>query len=214
MSERIRFHFDPICPWCYITSGWVHRLVALGEVEADWAVFSLEIANEADPALRESKGHTRSAQALRTVIALRDAEGPLAVGRFYEALGRRVHEGGEPLEETETVAAALDEVGFDPGLAEKSMLDDATWEAVEAEHRALVDRTRSFGVPTIVLDGGDGPAIFGPVISEVPSDADAVELWRHVSWLTRYGNFSELKRDRTADPDLESVRRFRREQAA
>lgn len=62
-------------------------------------------------------------------------------------------------------------------------------------------------MPTIILDGGDGPAIFGPVVSEVPSDEEAVELWRHVSWLVRYGSFAEVKRDRLAAPALESVRR-------
>ena len=43
-----------------------------------------------------------------------------------------------------------------------------------AEHDALIARTGSFGVPTIVLDAGEGPAIFGPVISELPDDDDAV----------------------------------------
>jgi hypothetical protein len=57
-------------------------------------------------------------------------------------------------------------------------------------------------VPTIVLEGGEGLAIFGPVISELPSDDDGVELWKHVSWLARYENFSELKRDRTIKNDL------------
>ena len=63
-------------------------------------------------------------------------------------------------------------------------------------------------MPTIQLDGGAGPAIFGPVINEVPDDDDAVELWEHVSWLTRHGNFAELKRDRVAASDLASVRRW------
>jgi hypothetical protein len=72
-----------------------------------------------------------------------------------------------------------------------------------------VDDTRSFGVPTLVLDGGDGPAIFGPVITEPPtSDSDAVELLRHVVWLARYPGFAELKRERDALPDLESVRQW------
>ena len=76
-----------------------------------------------------------------------------------------------------------------------------------ADQRALMERTRSFGVPTIALDG-DGAAIFGPVISRVPtSDEEAVELFRHVVWLVRYENFSELKRERTEPPDLEAVRR-------
>ena len=87
------------------------------------------------------------------------------------------------------------------------------------EHQALVRDTRSFGVPTIRLDGGYGAAIFGPVISNPPaSDEEAVDLWTHVSWLARYENFSELKRDRTIDPDLNywrsAVARRRAEEAA
>jgi predicted DsbA family dithiol-disulfide isomerase len=207
VPERIRFHFDPLCPWCYVTARWVHRLVELEAVEADWAVFSLELANAADEETRVAKGHARSERALRTVIAVRQAEGSNAVGRFYAALGRRVHELGEPVDAPETIEGALAEASLDPLLQQKAADDDAMWEAVEAEHRALVERTRSFGVPTIVLDGGEGPAIFGPVISEVPDDEDAVELFRHVAWLTRHEAFSELKRDRTALPDLESIRR-------
>ncbi|CAN5818380.1 hypothetical protein BH23ACT1_BH23ACT1_07770 [soil metagenome] len=34
------------------------------------------------------------------------------------------------------------------------------------------------------------------------ADRVAEELWRHVSWLARYENFSELKRDRTLALDL------------
>jgi predicted DsbA family dithiol-disulfide isomerase len=209
MTEHLRFHFDPICPWCYVTSKWVHRLVELGEVEADWAVFSLEIVNADDEALRQRKSHHRSEQALRTVIAVREQEGSAAVGRFYAALGARVHDQGAALDDEQTIADALDDVGLDPALSAKAMLDDDTWRKVEAEHRELVRTTRSFGVPTIVLDGGQGPAIFGPVISEVPSDEDAVALLHHVAWLARFDSFSELKRDRTVDPDLESVRRAR-----
>jgi hypothetical protein len=70
-------------------------------------------------------------------------------------------------------------------------------------------------VPTIRLDGGTGPAIFGPVISNPPgSDAEATELWGHVAWLVRYDNFSELKRDRTIDPDLAYWRTARARRAA
>ena len=104
---------------------------------------------------------------------------------------------------------ALDDAGLDPGLADRAAADPAYVERVAAEHRELVDDTRSFGVPTLVLDGGDGPAIFGPVITEPPtSDSDAVELLRHVVWLARYPGFAELKRERDALPDLESVRQW------
>jgi protein-disulfide isomerase-like protein with CxxC motif len=204
-AEPVRFHFDPICPWCYQTLRWIRRLAELGVVEVDWAVFSLAMANAGNLETR-AKRHDRSERALRTVVAVREQHGREAVGEFYAQLGRRVHERGEPLDEPATIEAALVDAGLDPELCEKAMSDDGTQHAVEAEHQALVERTRSFGVPTLVLDGGEGPAMFGPVISTMPSDDDAVELWRHTSWLIRYQAFAELKRDRTDITDLESVR--------
>lgn len=207
MTDSVRFHFDPLCPWCYQTSRWVQRLAELGEITVDWAVFSLEIVN-AGSAESAQKGHARSEPGLRTVIAVRDAEGADAVGRFYAALGAAVHQRGEAVDDHATIARALTEANLAPELLDKALADDSTWIAVQDEHRALVDGTRSFGVPTIVLDGGDGPAVFGPVISDPPDgDADAVELWHHVAWLTRYENFSELKRERSIQPDLPSFRR-------
>lgn len=187
MVEQVCFYFDPICPWCYQTSRWARRLEQLGVIELDWRLFSLELQNAGSEPEELAAAHAHSERGLRTAVAVRDVAGAAAVGRFYEHLGRRFHEEGEAMDEP------------------------ATADQVAAEHRELCDRTRSFGVPTIQLDGGSGPAIFGPVITEVPDDDDAVALWEHVSWLTRHGNFAELKRDRVAAPDLESVRRWRAE---
>lgn len=214
MAERVRFYFDPICPWCYQTSRWARRLEELGVIELDWGVFSLELQNAGKEPEELAEAHARIAPALRTAIAVRDAAGPPAVGAFYKALGERVHGRGDPLDDTSTVESALSDAGLDPGLRAAAWDDPSTTERVASEHRQLCERTRSFGVPTIVLDGGDGPAIFGPVISEIPDDDDAVELWRHVSWLVRHANFAELKRDRLAAPELESVRRWQQAAAA
>lgn len=211
--EHVRFHFDPICPWCYQTSRWVRRLKELGEIELSWGLFSLEITNEGDEE-SVAKGHARAAPALRTALVVDEEHGSDALGALYAALGRRVHEEGADLAAEETITAALREADLDPGILARALADEGSWERVREQHVALVERTRSFGVPTIVLDGGKGPAIFGPVVSEPPSDEDAVELFRHVAWLTRYENFSELKRDRTITPDLESVRRFLARRAA
>ncbi len=107
------------------------------------------------------------------------------------------------------MTAALDDAGLDPALADQAAHDDEYAERVAAEHRSLVEGTRSFGVPTIVLQDGQGP-------SSARSSANprgrrrGGELFRHVVWLARNENFAELKRDRRHWPDLESVRRFRR----
>lgn len=214
MAESVRFHFDPICPWCYQTARWAWRLEELGVVNLEWGLFSLELQNAGKEPEEMAASHARSERALRTAIAVRDASGPGGVGRFYRSLGARFHEHGEPLEDAKTVELALADSGLDPSLCEKAWADGSTADQVAAEHRELCERTRSFGVPTIVLDGGDGPSIFGPVISELPADdEEAVALWEHVSWLVRHRSFAELKRDRDGMPDLESVRRWQAEQA-
>ncbi|CAN5270000.1 Rv2466c family mycothiol-dependent reductase [soil metagenome] len=198
MTERVRFYFDPVCPWAYQTSRWARRLAELGEIRLDWGLFSLAVANAEDADGR----HARSQRALRTAVAVRRAAGPDGVGAFYAALGRRVHEGGEALDDPAVTEAALVDASLDAALQDVATCDEATWQAVGREHRELVERTRSFGVPTIVLDGGAGPAIFGPVISRLPDDDDTVALWRHVSWLARHEDFAELKRERLGRPSF------------
>lgn len=200
--EKVKFHFDPRCPWCYQTSRWIRRLEELGEIEVDWGIFSLEVVNiEAGKDPREIEAV--SGPALRTAIVIRDNHGSKAIGPFYAALGKRIWEQAPPAEDMlVAIRQALEEAGLDPSLLDKAMADRSTWDEVLAEHNDLIANTRSFGVPTIVLDGGEGQAIFGPVISKLPTDADGIELWKHVSWLARYENFSELKRDRTIKNDL------------
>lgn len=204
--EQVKFYFDPACPWCYQTARWARRVEELGEIELTWGVFSLEVVNL--PAGGDPRAlAARSGPALRTAIALREREGPKAVGAFYATLGKRMWEEPPPPDDmVEAVRQALLAAGLDPSTGDRALADPATWDAVLAEHQALVDGTRSFGVPTIVLDGGTGPAIFGPVISTLPSDEEAVALWRHTRWLLRYGNFAELKRTRLGRPDLPTVR--------
>ena len=204
--EAIRFHFDPRCPWCYLTSRWASRLKELGEIRIDWAFFCLDVVNRqegVDPLTIEA----RSGPVLRTASLLHERLGRDAVGELYRALGTRVWESELPLEvdDLDGIRASLKEIGADPMLLDEALDDPGTWEAVVQEHQALVDRTGAFGVPTIVLDAGDGPAIFGPVIYKVPDDEEAVELWRHTIWMVRYGNFAELKRGRGGLPDLPAI---------
>lgn len=199
----VRFHFDPRCPWCYQTSRWARRLEELGEIEVDWAVFSLEVVNlpeGQDPLTIEA----RSGPSLRTAVVLRKEVGPEAVGRFYAAFGRRLWEETPPvkIDDLDAIRASLEEIGADAATVDRALAERSTWDEVVAEHRELVDRTAAFGVPTIVLDGGAGNAIFGPVISTLPADDEAVDLWRHTEWLTRNATFAELKRARPNLPDL------------
>ncbi len=186
----------------------MRQLERLGVVTVEWALFSLGIVN-AERDIGKVKRHDRGFPALRTAVTVRRHGGNAGLGRWYLAVGRRIHEGGEAAEDPATLTGALHDAGLPEELHAQAMADSTTWDDVVAEHTAVVESRQAFGVPTIVLDGGDGPAIFGPVIDALPADEDAVALWEHVTWLTRYEHFSELKRERGRAPDLESVRLLR-----
>ncbi|MCU1502651.1 MAG: hypothetical protein JWM12_2005 [Ilumatobacteraceae bacterium] len=214
MPDSIQFSLDPRCPWCWQTSKWVRQLERLRVVDVRWGTFSLELQNFDKPIEEFDVTKSVSAPALRTLVALRENEGDAAASRFYDAVGTRYFDGEEGLGD-DTVRAALADAGLDTAWLDKALDDDSTWATVLAEHQALRSDTRSFGVPTIRLDGGAGPAIFGPVISNPPAnDDEATALWEHIEWLVRYDNFSELKRDRTIEPDLAMVRTMRARRAA
>jgi protein-disulfide isomerase-like protein with CxxC motif len=212
--DRVIFYFDPRCPWCYQTARWVRRLAELGEVDVDWRPFSLEVVNRpegTDAADLEKTG----SPALRTAVLLASECGSPALGPFYAALGRRTFEVAPPSSDQQaTIRESLAEVGHDPELCDRALADPATWAAVIASTERVVERIGKLGVPTIALDDEDGPMIFGPVVSELPSDDDAVELWRHTAWLIRNDNFSELKRSRGRPPDLPVIRWYAEQRAA
>jgi protein-disulfide isomerase-like protein with CxxC motif len=209
MAELIRFHLDPRCPWCWQTSKWIRQLDRLGVVEVSWGLFSLEVVNFDKPIAEFDAARSVAAPSQRTLVAVRDAEGQAAAGRFYAAIGTRYFDLEQDLAAASTIQGALTDAGLATDYYDRALADWGTWDTVLAEHLDLVDNTASFGVPTIRLDGGTGPVIFGPVISNPPSnDDDAVALWQHVSWLIRYPEFSELKRNRTIDPDLVYYRSF------
>lgn len=176
-------------------------------MEVEWGVFSLAIVNFERPIEEFDPDRGKGVKALRTAIAVRDRFGNDAMARYYGAIGKRIFDGLQDPEEAATITGALADAGLDEGVLADALADPVTWEKLLSEHTRLTSSTRSFGVPTIQVDGPDGPATFGPVISNPPdNDSDAVSLWRHTVWLTRYENFSELKRDRTVDPDLEMWR--------
>jgi hypothetical protein len=118
-----------------------------------------------------------------------------------------------PDDGTAWATGALEAAGISADVCEKAMADRSSWDRVVDDTLQMVERIGRLGVPTLMLDPPDGPAVFGPVISEPPGDDEAVELWRHMTWLMRNENFAEFKRKRVAAPDLAMIH-WRREQQA
>ena len=176
-------------------------------MEVEWGVFSLAIVNFEKPIEEFDPDRGKGVKALRTAIAVRDRFGNDAMARYYGAIGNRIFDGLQDPEEAATITGALSDAGLDEGVLADALADPETWEKLLAEHTWLTSSTRSFRRAD---DPGRRPRRAGhlrPVISNPPdNDEDAVALWHHTVWLTRYENFSELKRDRTVDPDLEMWR--------
>ena len=216
MGADIHFHFDPVCPFAWITSRWVNKVVAQRDYTVEWRFISLRLLNshidyDAHFPPEYEQGHMAGLRMLRVAAAARDAHGPEVVGDLYTAMGGSVFDVDPPADEAAhrdamgTAAAVvplLESVGLPAELADA--LDDESWDAViQAEtDEALALTGKDVGTPIIAFRPPDGPAFFGPVISRVPSDEDALVLWDAILTLTSFPDFAELKRSLRHMPAL------------
>jgi hypothetical protein len=213
----INFYLDPLCPFAWMTSKWVRLVTAQRDYRVDWRFISLRMINshiDYDshfPAGYEA-GHTAGLRLLRVAARTRAEHGREAIGPLYAAIGARAfdtppdpsHDDPAYRGTREFVQPALAEAGLPTELAEA--LDD---ESFDAELRSETDEALSLtgkdvGTPIIHFQPPDGVAFFGPVISRLPSEADAARLWDHVVGLAEFPGFAELKRSLRERPQLAS----------
>ena len=201
MSEQERtvvdFWFDPVCPWAWIASRWMHEVERVRPVTASWHVMSLSVLNEGrDVPERYAELLRTGWGPVRVCIAAEQEFGPQVLGPLYTALGTRFHQEKAPRERA-TYEAALAEAGLPARLAGAA---DATEydEALRASHKEGVERVGyDVGTPVISVNG---LSIFGPVVSPIPRGEAAARLWDGVLLIAGTDGFFELKRSRTRDP--------------
>jgi 2-hydroxychromene-2-carboxylate isomerase len=214
MGADLRFYFDPVCPFAWMTSKWVRRVAVRRDYAVEWRFISLRILNadvdyDAHFPPEYEAGHTAGLRLLRVAARARSMRGPEAVGPLYEALGRHIFEtdrgewrAGEGLDTREFVEPILAEAGLPADLAE-ALDDEAADDEIRAETaEALALTGKDVGTPILHFRPPEGLAFFGPVISRLPSDEDAVALWDHVVALAAFPGFAELKRSLRERPQL------------
>lgn len=220
--QKVEFYWDPVCPFAWITSRWIAKVEPQLELEVEWRFISLRFLNEAKDYDKDFPSgymalHTKGLRMLRVAAAVREKEGLAAMGPLYTAFGESIWD-RSPLEGQDTMdgiaeqshlVAVLASVGLDPSYA--AAADDDARDSVLREETttALARAGRDVGTPIIAIDPPNGPAFFGPVISRVPSDEEAVELWHAVMTLAKWPGFAELKRTLREMPQLPLLTRPR-----
>ena len=216
----INFYLDPVCPFAWMTSKWVRIVMAQRDYTVDWRFISLRMVNadvdyDAHFPPEYEAGHTAGLRLLRVAAKARAEQGREAVGPLYAAFGAyifdsepdtsddiptRDHRGtrgfvepilveaGLPLE----LADALDDTSFDPEIRAET-------------DEALTLTGKDVGTPIIHFEPPTGVSFFGPVISRLPSEDDAVRLWDHVVGLASFPGFAELKRSLREQPQLRGL---------
>lgn len=218
-AADINFYFDPVCPFAWMTSKWVRTVQAQRDYSVDWRFISLRLLNshidyDTHFPPEYEAGHTAGLRLLRVAARARAEHGREAIAPLYAAFGARIFD-SEPVPDTATshgergtaefVRPILHAAGLPVDLA--SAVDDEEWDAtIQAEtDEALRLTGKDVGTPIIHFEPPEGVAFFGPVISRLPGDAEAVELWDHVVGLARFPGFAELKRSLRELPQLRAL---------
>jgi 2-hydroxychromene-2-carboxylate isomerase len=200
VSERsvADFWFDPICPWAWMTSRWMTEVERIRPVDVRWHVMSLSVLNEGRTDLPEQYRDLmdRGWGPVRVVNAARELHGEEYVKPLYDALGTRIHPGGND-DFPAVVAAAVAEVGLPAELAayaEKDTFD----EQLRASHAEGITQVgEDVGTPIVSVNG---VAFFGPVVTPAPKGEAAGRLWDGALLVAGTPGFYELKRTRTQGP--------------
>ena len=180
----VHLYFDPVCPFCWLTSKWVRMVSARRRYRVEWRFISLRLVNaDVDygahfPPEYEA-GHTAGLRLLRMAARTRAEHGGEAVGRLYEALGARIFDTDFVPDAAVDHAARGTRPFVEPVLAAAGLpaqlaaaLDEPRWDAVvQAEtDEALALTGKDVGTPILhfeppagggVLRPGDQPAARG-----------------------------------------------------
>ena len=216
----INFYFDPVYPFAWMTSKWVRLVQSQRDYTVDWRFISLRLVNaEVDydshfPPEYEA-GHTAGLRLLRVV----HRAGPSTAARssarstrHWAGTSSTPRPRAPPRHRASSTRVAPHCSSrrpwrrWAPRHLVGALDDDSLDLGIRAEtEEALALTGKNVGTPIIHFQPPDGVAFFGPVISRLPSEEDAVRLWDYVLGLAAFPGFAELKRSLRELPQLRGL---------
>ena len=210
----LEFFLDPVCPFAWQTSVWIRRVAELRSLDVGWRFISLYVIHEHDEggSPKMAAARERGLHFHRVLDAVRNADGNEPVGKLYEAWGRQLWY-GDPHSSPPDVAASIDFAGLVtaaglPAELADAATDDSHDAIIRAETALAFERVGDdLGTPIITWGPPNGSTFFGPVISSVPNDDDALTLDDALRTLAEFPDFAEIKRTKRPHLDLPALRR-------
>ena len=205
---KARFWFDPLCPWAWITSRWMHEVTGIRDVQVTWKVMSLAVLNEGQEVPEQYAEAMAAAWGpVRVCIAAEQAfvmERPDVVGELYTAMGTRLHLQSRTDYAT-VISESVAEVGLPAAIAEAA--HDASFdEALRASHdegARLVGPDAGTPIVAIADRNGTEVGLFGPIMTPAPLGEDAGRMWDGFVLMVQTPGFYEIKRTRDVEPQFD-----------
>lgn len=131
----------------------------------------------------------------RACTAVAETYGDDTLRDFYTTLGGKFHRENQE-RSADTLRAALAELGLDEDIAERAQTDEFDDAMRRSHHEGMDPVGDDVGTPVIHING---MALFGPIITHVPTGEQAGDLFDGFVKVTAYPHFYELKRSRRGE---------------